>query len=163
MVSGPALTDDQLAGACVVAGFPGHHPPKELRRMIQAGEISGVILFSRNAGSRSAVRRLTAELQSIPRPAPVDQPLLVAVDQEGGLVRRLPGPPKLSAQEIGARGAGFAERIGRDTGKSLTRMGVNVDLAPVLDIGRPGRAIESEGRTFAGKPGAVAEIGGAFA
>jgi len=163
MVSGPALTDEQLAGARVVTGFPGHHPPKELRRMIRQGEVAGVILFSHNASSRSSVRRLTAELQSIPRPAAVDQPLLVTVDQEGGLVRRLPGPPKPSAEEIGARGAGFAERIGRETGKSLTRMGVNVDLAPVLDIGRPGRAIESEGRTFAGKPGAVAEIGGAFA
>src|SRR5690349_18085322 len=88
-VSGPlpAPTDDQLAGARVVTGFPGHHPPKALRRMIRQGEVSGVILFSGNAGSRQAVRRLTAELQAIPRPAATDQPLLVAVDQEGGLVR----------------------------------------------------------------------------
>jgi beta-N-acetylhexosaminidase len=163
MAGGPALTDDQLAGARVVTGFPGHRPPKELRRMIRQGEVSGVILFSGNAGSRRAVRRLTAELQSIPRPAAIHQPLLVTVDQEGGLVRRLPGPPKPSAQEIGARGAGFAERMGHDTGKSLASMGVNVDLAPVLDIGRPGRAIESEGRTFAGKAGAVSRIGVGFA
>jgi beta-N-acetylhexosaminidase len=42
-------------------------------------------------------------------------------------------------------------------------MGVNVDLAPVLDLGRPGRAIEQEGRTFAGTPAAVSEIGVGFA
>jgi beta-N-acetylhexosaminidase len=42
-------------------------------------------------------------------------------------------------------------------------MGVNVDLAPVLDLGRPGRAIEQEGRTFARTPRAVSDIGGRFA
>jgi beta-glucosidase-like glycosyl hydrolase len=52
--------------------------------MIREGRVSGVILFDRNAGTRRAVRRLTAELQSIPRPPAVDRPLLVTVDQEGG-------------------------------------------------------------------------------
>jgi beta-N-acetylhexosaminidase len=160
---GPAPTDDQLAGARVITGFRGHHPPAALRRMIRAGQISGVILFDENAGSRRSVRGLTAELQAIPRPAGVDEPLLVTVDQEGGLVRRLPGPPKLSAREIGARGAGFAQRLGRASGESLRDMGVNVDLAPVLDVGRAGRAIEEEGRTFARTPGAVSEIGVGFA
>jgi beta-N-acetylhexosaminidase len=87
----------------------------------------------------------------------------VTVDQEGGLVRRLPGPPTRSAREIGARDAGFAERVGRATGDSLAAMGVNVDLAPVLDIGRPGRAISDEGRAFAGSAAGVSRIGGGFA
>ena len=157
------MTDDQLAGTRVVTGFSGHHPPKALRRMISAGELSGVILFDGNVGGARSVRRLTSELQSIPRPQTMNQPLLVTVDQEGGLVRRLPGPPKPSAKTIGARGAAFAERLGRATGASLKSMGVNVDLAPVLDLGRPGRAIESEGRTFARTPAAVSDIGGGFA
>jgi beta-N-acetylhexosaminidase len=156
-------TDDQLAGARVVTGFSGHHPPKALRRMISAGQVSGVILFDGNVGSRSSVRRLTSELQAIPRPESMPQPLLVTVDQEGGLVRRLPGPPKPSARQIGSRGANFAEHLGKATGESLHSMGVNVDLAPVLDLGRPGRAIESEGRTFARTPAGVSEIGVGFA
>src|SRR3954453_3078725 len=157
------MDDGPLAGARVVTGFSGHHPPKALRRMISAGQISGVILFDGNVGGVRSVRRLTAELQAIPRPSPVTQPLLVCVDQEGGLVRRLPGPPKPSAQSTGARGAAFAERLGRATGASLKSMGGNVDLAPVLDLGRPGRAIEGEGRTFARTPNAVSEIGVGFA
>jgi beta-N-acetylhexosaminidase len=157
-----AMSDDQLAGVRVVTGFAGTHPPQALRRMISAGQISGVILFDGNVGGRRSVRRLTAELQSIERPA-ASPPLLVTVDQEGGLVRRLPGPPKPSARSIGARGAAFAERLGRATGESLRSMGVNVDLAPVLDLGRPGRAIFDEGRTFARKPGAVSRIGVGFA
>jgi beta-N-acetylhexosaminidase len=159
----PAAPDDQLAGARVITGFSGHHPPAALRQMIQEGKVSGVILFDDNAGSRRSVRRLTAELQAIPRPAPVDQPLLVTVDQEGGLVRRLPGPPKPSASEIGGRGARFAKRLGRASGESLSRMGVNVDLAPVLDVGRPGRAINDEGRAFARTAAGVSAIGGGFA
>jgi beta-N-acetylhexosaminidase len=158
-----AMDDGQLAGARVITGFSGHHPPKALRQMISAGQVSGVILFDGNVGSARSVRRLTSELQAITRPATVTEPLLVTVDQEGGLVRRLPGPPKPSARVTGARGAAFAERLGRATGASLKSMGVNVDLAPVLDLGRPGRAIEGEGRTFAGTPAAVSEIGGAFA
>jgi beta-N-acetylhexosaminidase len=156
------MSDDQLAGARVVTGFSGHHPPKALRRMISAGQVSGVILFDGNVGGVKSVRGLTSELQAIPRPTAAP-PLLITVDQEGGLVRRLPGPPKPSAGSIGSRGAAFAKRLGRATGQSLHTMGVNVDLAPVLDLGRPGRAIESEGRTFARTPAGVAEIGGGFA
>jgi beta-N-acetylhexosaminidase len=156
------MDDGQLAGARVITGFSGHHPPKALRRMIRTGEVSGVILFDGNVGGVRSVRRLTAELQSIPRPAG-SPPLLVTVDQEGGLVRRLPGPPKPSARSIGDRGAIFAERLGRATGMSLRSMGVNVDLAPVLDLGRPGRAIFEEGRTYARKPRAVGQIGTGFA
>jgi beta-N-acetylhexosaminidase len=162
-LAGPAPTDDQLAGARVITGFSGHHPTPALRTMIEQGEVSGVILFDGNAGRRRSVRRLTAELQAIPRPEAVDHPLLVTVDQEGGLVRRLPGPPKPSAHEIGERGAGFAKRLGRASGASLAGMGVNVDLAPVLDVGRPGRAITEEGRAFAGSAAGVSRIGGGFA
>ena len=166
-VAGPVpsqatLSDEQLAGARVVTGFSGHRPPPALRQMIGAGQVSGVVLFDGNVGGRSSVRRLTGELQAIPRPAAVP-PLLITVDQEGGLVRRLPGPPKPSASSIGSRRAGFAERLGRATGQSLRAMGVNVDLAPVLDLGRPGRAIFDEGRTFARTPAAVSRIGVGFA
>jgi len=157
-----AMDDGQLAGARVISGFSGHHPPKAMRRMIRAGQLSGVILFDGNVGGRRSVRRLTSELQRIPRP-PAAPPLLVTADQEGGLVRRLPGPPKPSAESIGAHGSAFAERLGRATGESLRSMGVNVDLAPVLDLGRPGRAIESEGRTFARTPAGVSETGVGFA
>ena len=158
-----APSDDQLAGARVITGFSGHRPPAALRRMIEAGEVSGVILFHGNAGSQRAVRRLTAELQAIPRPAAVSEPLLITVDQEGGLVRRLPGPPRPSAQAIGARGSRYAGSLGRATGRSLRSMGVNVDLAPVLDLGRPGHAIAEQHRTFARSPEGVIARGVAFA
>ena len=158
-----ALTPRQLAGLRVAAGFEGRKPPAQLKRMVSRGEIAGVILFSDNVGGRKAVRALTAKLQAIPRPAAVDEPLLVMVDQEGGLVRRLPGPPKPSAAEVGPRGAAFARKLGRATGDSLAGMGINVNLAPVLDVARRGGFIDDQKRAYAHKPGPVGKVGSAFA
>ena len=159
----PNLSPRQLAGLRVITGFEGRKVPKGLRRMISAGDVSGVILFSDNVGGRAQVRSLTRTLQRIPRPAKVDQPLLVMVDQEGGQVRRLPGPPKPSAEVVGRRGAASARKLGRATGKSLSGMGVNVNLAPVLDVPRRGGFIDQQQRGYSRKAGRVGRVGTAFA
>jgi beta-N-acetylhexosaminidase len=116
--------------------------------MNHRGELAGVVLFSDNFSGAAGARRLARRLQSIPRPAGLRDPLLVMVDQEGGLVKRLPGAPAVSAAEMGRRGASFSRRQGMLTAGSLSRAGINVDLAPVLDVGRPGGAISEEGRSF---------------
>lgn len=146
------LTVRQLAGARLVTGFAGRHPPRGLKRMIRQGRVAGVILFSENIGSRDHARRLTRRLQSIRRPRGLRDPLLVMIDQEGGLVKRLPGAPEASAQAMGRRGGEYSRRQGARTARNLERAGVNVNLAPVLDVGRPGSAIRAQGRSFGGKP-----------
>lgn len=161
--SAGGLSARQLAGLRIVTGFAGRTPPPALRSMIGAGDVAGVILFSGNVGGAAEVRALTRELQAIPGPAGVNQPLLVMADQEGGLVRRLPGPPRISAQLAGAKSPAFAQRLGASTGASMTAMGVNVDLAPVLDVGRPGRAIDSEHRAWGHSPAAVKRVALPFA
>lgn len=158
-----ALTPRELAGLRIVTGFTGRTPPPQLRAMIGAGDVAGVILFSGNVGGSASVRALTRELQAIPRPAAADEPLLVMADQEGGLVRRLPGPPRISAQVAAAKGPAFAQRLGASTGASMAAMGVNVDLAPVLDVGRPGRAIDGEHRAWGRTPAAVKRLALPFA
>ena len=151
---GPAasrLSVARLAGERLITGFSGGHAPKAVRRMIHRGELAGVILFTDNLGGRRHSRRLIRRLQAIPRPEPLRDPLLVMIDQEGGLVKRLAGPPSASAGEMGRRGPRFSRRQGARTGRSLAGVGVNVDLAPVLDVGRPGSAIRAEHRSFGGK------------
>ena len=69
--------------------------------MIREGRLAGVILFAENLPSRAAGRRLIAELQAIRRPPGLRDPLLVMVDQEGGLVKRLAGAPTASAARDG--------------------------------------------------------------
>ena len=157
------LSDRQLAGQRIVCGFDGRRPPSGLVQAIGAGEVGGVILFADNVSSRAQVRSLTDGLQAVQRPAGLQQPLIVSIDQEGGQVKRLPGPPSMSAAEMGRRGAKIARAQGAATGASLARAGINVDLAPVLDVARPRGFIADQRRGFAAKPGRVASVGTAFA
>jgi beta-N-acetylhexosaminidase len=157
-----AMSDRQLAGERIVAGFQGTTAPAPLLRRIHRGELSGVILFTFNIRSREQVRRLTRSLQRArPDGAP---PLIVAIDQEGGLVKRLGGAPSLSAAQMGASGSShLARRQGLATARNLRAVGVNVNLAPVLDVARHGGAIDRQQRSFGHSGGRVARIGGAFA
>lgn len=152
----------ELAGQRMVVGFPGTSAPAPLLREVARGHVAGVILFSRNVRSRAQVRALVRRLQAErPRGAP---PLIVAIDQEGGLVKRLPGAPSRSAAELGASGdSGLARREGRATARNLRGVGVNVNLAPVLDVGRPGSSMRRLRRSYGGSPRRVVRIGGAFA
>jgi len=146
VVSG--LPAGQLVGQRIVLGFAGTRPSARVERMIDAGEVAGVILFADNIPSRSAGRRLIRRLQAIPRPTGLRDPLLVMTDQEGGLVKRIEGAPTASARTMGARGAAFSAAQGRRTAAGLRRVGVNVDLAPVLDVARPGGMIAEADRGF---------------
>jgi beta-N-acetylhexosaminidase len=142
------LPAERLAGLRIVTGLGGTSIPPRLREAISDGRVAGVVLFSENFPSRAPGRRLIARLQAIPRPPKLRDPLLVMTDQEGGLVKRLAGAPTASAREMGERGAAFSARQGRRTAANLRDVGVNVDLAPVLDVGRPGGVIAETGRSF---------------
>jgi len=157
------LSDRQLAGQRIVCGFDGRTAPSGLVAAIEAGEVGGVILFSDNVSSRAQVRALTAQLQATKRPPGLDLPVIISADQEGGQVRRMPVPPRLSADAIGRRGAGFARRQGAAAGAGLAAIGVNVDLAPVLDVARARGFIADQRRAFGSKPRRVAAAGTAFA
>jgi beta-N-acetylhexosaminidase len=145
----------QLAGERLIGGFRGAEVPKPLRRMIHKGDLAGVILFAENLPSRAAARELVGEIESIRRPPDLRDPLLVMVDQEGGLVKRLAGAPTASAAQMGAAGAAFSRAQGGATAANLSGVGVNVDLAPVLDVARPGGTIASTERGFGSSAAAV--------
>ncbi len=143
------LGPNTLAGQRTVVGFSGTSIPKPVRRGVARGRIGGVILFSDNVPSRKAVRSLTERLQGLERPKALrSYPLLVMTDQEGGLVKRLPGAPTASAAEMARRGPAFSRRQGRLTGRNLGNAGINVNLAPVVDVARPGGNIAVTDRGF---------------
>src|SRR3954447_2823736 len=157
------LTLKQLAGQRLVVGFPGGEPPAAVRALVREGRVAGVILFAENFPSRAAGRRAIARLQAIPRPAGLRDPLLVMIDQEGGLVKRIDGAPTSSAEQIGTRGAAFAAEQGARTAANLRDVGVNVDLAPVLDVARPGSDTEETERGFGSSAESVAATAIPFA
>jgi beta-N-acetylhexosaminidase len=156
------LGDRQLAGQRIVTGFSGQEPPDTLVRMIQEGRVAGVILFSQNFDSEAEARALTTEFRRIRQPRGLRQPLLIAVDQEGGLVKRLPGPPSMSAAQMGGAGRQAAARQGAKTGSYLDRLGFNLDFAPVLDLAVPGGEIARTARSSSASPNGVIDTALAF-
>ncbi len=143
-----SLPVPQLAGQRIVVGLPGTGVSPRLERAIGEGRVAGVILFADNFPSRAAGRALVTRLQAIPRPPVLRDPLLIMTDQEGGLVKRIGGAPTASAATMGARGAAFSRAQGERTAANLRQVGVNVDLAPVLDVARPGGTIAATERGF---------------
>lgn len=115
----------------LLVGFSGTKVDAELRELVQSG-VLGVILFGRNVETPAQVADLVFELKEA-----ADRPLLVAVDQEGGAVRRLrSGFSEVpSMRALGAaRDPALAYRVGRVLGRELRAVGIDLDLAPVLDV-----------------------------
>lgn len=153
------LTPARALGQMVVARFDGLTPSPALLRRIRRGQVGGVILFKDNVtGGTDQVRRLVRRLQAPARqgghPA-----LLVMIDQEGGEIRRLPGPPEADAADMGSASA--VRTQGRLTGRALKRLGITVDLAPVADVSS-GRSSFLGGRAFGTAPATVASRACAF-
>jgi beta-N-acetylhexosaminidase len=158
---------EQAVGQRMVASLPGTTLPDALAQAIRRGRVAGVVVFSRNIASRAQLRALTERMQLERRRGPRalrDLPLLVMIDQEGGLVKRLPGAPRRSPARLGQIGdPALARAEGVATARNLRGVGVNVDLAPVLDVGQPGSSVRALGRTYGATPARVAALGGAFA
>ena len=113
------LSADQLVGQRLVVGFAGTEVPDSVRSLVAAGDLAGVVLFSTNFSTPDEAASLVADLRSVPLPPEAREPLLVMVDPEGGEVKRLPGPPDLSAAQMGAAGPASCARQGDVTGAML--------------------------------------------
>lgn len=151
---------ERLIGQRLMVRMTGSATP-ELVRLAAEGAIGGVIAFPSPDARSGAVLREVEQLQRAAAEGG-HPPLLVAIDQEGGAVERLPaGPPRRAPSELGTAGAEAARQEGETTGRYLARFGVNVDLAPVLDVPSPFSFMA--GRAFGGDPQTVSRVGVAFA
>ena len=131
-------------GQILWIGFHGTRLPAETSRTLRAGDAGAVILFRRNlveAHRVFDVGELVALTTSIRGAAPDSgEPVLIAVDQEGGRVQRIraPGtvwPPMLQFERVDdAVAQALAEQVGRAIGEELAAVGIDVDFAPVLDV-----------------------------
>lgn len=118
-----------------------------------------VVLFRRNVEDPPQLRALAASLHRLPwRP-------LVAIDHEGGRVTRLGAPFTAfpAAAEIGRAGAGAARAVGEAIGLELASAGIDVDFAPVLDVGATDGSSTLGDRAFGRDAATVAAAGVAFA
>src|SRR3989442_12159902 len=83
-----SMSTADLIGQRFIVDFSGPEVTADLERLIREGRVGGVILFVKNVRSVSQVRTLTADLQRLAGDAGLP-PLLMTIDQEGGLVNRL--------------------------------------------------------------------------
>ncbi|WP_266081416.1 beta-N-acetylhexosaminidase [Haladaptatus caseinilyticus] len=158
-----SLSLDEKVGQLFVAGFDGTTPTREIERLVSERHLGGVIYFSRNVESPEQVQTLSRTLQGfVPDGLP---PLLLSIDQEGGRVARLSWGTELpSAMTLGATDdSALATRAGNAVGRELRSLGIDIDLAPVLDVNNnPDNPVIGV-RSFGERPEHVATLGSAFA
>ncbi|WP_010677290.1 beta-N-acetylhexosaminidase [Bacillus timonensis] len=124
-------------GQLMVVGFNGIVASDEIKELIREHHVGGIILFARNIGTPQDVLSLTRELQQVAKDAGHEHPLLICIDQENGVVRRLGEGTTIfpGAMLLGATGdSNHAYQVGVATGKELKALGINWNLAPVMDV-----------------------------
>ena len=153
-----------LIGQKLVVRMDGVTPSTGLLGRIRRGEVGGVVLFGSNITTRAALIALTGRLRAAA--AGGQPPLLIAVDQEGGQIKRIPwAPPTLSPPQMSrAGGPSLARAQGASTGVALRGLGIDVDFAPVADVpGSTASFMYQQGRTFSFSAPRTALLADAFA
>jgi beta-N-acetylhexosaminidase len=156
MVDPPTMPLEQVVGQKIVTAFNGTAPSESLLRRIRTGRLGGVVLFSANIVSPEQLRGLTGRIRAAAAQGG-NPPPMIAVDQEGGLVKRLPWAPPSTAPA--AMSNPRAE--GAATGRALRSAGITVNLAPVADVERRPNFLGS--RAFGASESEVARDACAFA
>lgn len=146
-----------------MVGFDGPALSPAETAALTSGHRAGVILFRRNIETTAQLEALNRSIHAANRER---APLLVAVDEEGGRVSRLPKEePRLGTMRaLGARSDEAATEIaGHALGARLAELGFNLDFAPVLDVdSNPANPVIGD-RSFSADPAEVARLGVAFA
>ena len=142
----------QAAGNALILSLAGPSLSAAEERFLREAAPVGIVLFKRNIESLRSLELLCADLRRI------DHLRIIAVDEEGGRVRRLPsGAYSLpSAKELAAQGDdAFSDRV-RALAREMRRLGITMDMAPVVDL-RSGEDASIVGdRAFSEDPDEVA-------
>lgn len=151
---------EEKVGQLLVVGFPGKSPDGA-RDLISGLRAGGIIYFSRNVGQAPEISSLSWTLQAWALDA-TGIPLFICADQEGGTVARLTGEFSVMPGAMGLGASGdlkLAEDVAVATGLQLRAAGINVNLAPVLDVNNnPDNPVIGP-RSFGSDPEMVAQFG----
>jgi beta-N-acetylhexosaminidase len=150
-------------GQMILTGFAGVRPGDDgvraLRERAERGEVGGIILFSYNIEGPEQLRALVAHIRSWQVPAP----LIISVDQEGGVVQRMrpaqgfrgwPSPHDLAQMPAPAAHAAMDGMAAE-----LRDYGINFDFAPCVDLhDARSPVIGALGRSYGTDPARVAQL-----
>lgn len=148
------LSLEEKIGQSFIIGFEGKDLTPEIENLLKTIHPGGVILFSRNIENKNQLKKLIGDLQKISF-EDNGLPLFVAIDQEGGLVRRIQWiKDEISQAEI--KNNDQAYQTGLKRGGELKSLGINLNLAPVLDITQKGDFLYN--RSFQRSPEITGEL-----
>ena len=119
-------------GQLIMTGVPGKELDAETARLFRRVQPGAYILFGRNLGSATQLRKLIDDLRDLSDIEPI-----ITIDQEGGRVsrlRRIGNEPPNAQQLRNKNDIDLIRRHGDITGRLLRLFGFNLDLCPVLDI-----------------------------
>ena len=165
---------EKMIGKMLIFGFKGQsiNANDDIYKDIKKYDLGGVILFDKDPNNKKKIKniknpkqlqKLTQQLQSIN-----NTKLLIAIDQEGGIVQRLRKEngfisiPK--AKDISLKGVSVARTVFKDLAIVLKTNGLNVDFAPVVDlnINPKNKVIVKLGRSFGKNPKKVIKYSSIF-
>lgn len=155
------MTVKQLLGQKLIFGFHGDTLSEEFIRLIKEYKIGNVILFLRNVKSADQLRKLCTDIQTLIR-AETGYPAFIVIDQEGGMVTRLPQEAVNvpGAMALAATGnPDNARKASEITIRQLKGLGANFNMAPVLDVNNNPKNPVIGVRSFGDQPEAVADFG----
>ena len=159
------MTLKQMLGQKLIFGFHGETLSEEFKSLIREYKIGNVILFLRNVKSADQLRRLCGEVQELIL-AETGYPAFIVIDQEGGMVSRLPydAVNVPGAMAIAATGdPENARKASEITIRQLRGLGANFNMAPVLDVNNNPKNPVIGVRSFGDQPEKVAAFGVASA
>jgi len=152
----------QNIGRLFIGGIPGTELDDNTTNLIKNYHLGGIILFSRNIRDPLQLARLCKDLQMVSMEYR-GFPLFLAIDQEGGRVARLKEPfsqfPGNAAIGENPDPEQSALHFASTTAREMSLVGLNMNMAPVLDVAQPNMDSHLVGRSFSHEPLLVTRLG----
>lgn len=159
------MSDAELLGQTLALGYLGTGFPDALRAWIAERYLGSVKISGRNVADLAELAAGVGAMQEAARATRLQVPLLTLTDQEGGWVRHVKGGTSQTPGNLALGAAGIpydAYRTGRFIGQELRVLGINMNLAPTVDVYSHPEAAVIGPRAFSSDPVQTALLSVAF-
>ncbi len=160
-----AMTDEQALAQVFMLGWVGEEPSPLIMEWVRRRNIGGVKIFGWNTSDIQRLAKTVGEFQQSSLEGAFQIPLLVATDQEGGLVRHVKGSTSETPGNMAIGAAGYpndAYLSGYYIGKEMALLGINMNFAPTVDLFTNRDSTLIGPRSFGSDPVAAGIMGAAF-